>query len=444
MMNNQQFMRRRTFLRGAGTCLALPWFASLQPRLARAAETSALQPPLRSCFVYFPNGVNVAQWTPEGAGQAYSLSPTLEPLAGLRDHFQVISGLEHENATAGRDGAGDHARANAVFLTGARPRKTGGADIQVGISVDQFAAQTVGHRTRFPSLEVSCDGVHNSGVCDSGYSCAYQFNLSWRNATTPSTPECNPRLVFERLFGNGKGAASRMTRNKSILDFVIEDAEHLDQQLGYNDRHKLGEYLAAVRSIERRIEHAEQFPTPVVPDQQAPLGIPEKYADHIRMMYDLLILAFQTDSTRIASFLLAHDGSNRSFNEIDVPDGHHTISHHNRDPEKLRKIAIIDKFYTQQFAYFLERLRDTSDGDGQSLLHNSMIVYGSGISDADRHDHDNLPILLAGHGSGRLQPGRHLQLASATPMSNLYLAMLQHMGVPADDFGDSTGVLSDV
>ena len=443
-MNKQQVLRRRTFLRGAGTCLALPWFASLQPRVGLAAKTTDVQPPLRSCFVYFPNGVNVAQWTPEGQGDDYLLSPTLEPLAELREHFQVVSGLEHENATAGRDGAGDHARANAVFLTGARPRKTGGADIQVGISVDQFAAQTVGHRTRFPSLEVSCDGVHNSGVCDSGYSCAYQFNLSWRNATTPSTPECNPRLAFERIFGSDKNTESRVARNKSILDFVAEDAKQLDRQLGSNDRRKLGEYLDGVRAIERRIEHSEQFPAPVAPDREVPAGIPEKYADHIRMMYDLLVLAFQTDSTRIATFLLAHDGSNRSFHEIDVPDGHHSISHHNRDPVKLRKIAVIDKFYTQQFAYFLKRLRDTSDGDGQSLLHNSMIVYGSGISDGDRHDHDNLPILLAGHGSGRLHAGRHLQLASATPMSNLYLTMLQQMGVQTDEFGDSTGVLSDV
>ncbi|MCB1076442.1 MAG: DUF1552 domain-containing protein, partial [Verrucomicrobiae bacterium] len=360
--------------------------------------------------------------------------------------IQLFTGLEHQNGTAGKDGGGDHARANASFLTGVRPYKTAGADIKLGVSVDQVAAKAIGDQTRFSSLELSCDGVRKSGVCDSGYSCAYQFNLSWRSDTTPMTPESNPRLVFERLFGSGskeersKSFQMRQAQQRSILDFILDDATALEKSLGNNDRMKLDEYLTGVREIEQRIQKAERFGLPADPGQPAPDGIPESYEEHIRLMMDMMVLAFETDSTRVATFLLAHDGSNRSFKEIGVPDGHHSISHHQKKAENLDKLAKIDLYYSRQFAYFLERLNEKKDADGKSILHNSMIVWGGGLSDPDRHNHSNLPIVLAGHaGGGRFDNGRHVDLGTNTPVSNLYLSMLDNMGVKQETFGDATG-----
>ncbi len=455
-MNSHSALHRRTFLRGLGAGIALPAMHSLIPsrvfaEAAKAADAgkaglTASGMPLRMAFLYHPNGVNVDKWKLTGSGKDYQFNETQKPFAKFKDDFQIYSGFEHKNGTAGKDGGGDHARANASFLTGARPFKTAGADIKLGISVDQVAAQAIGDQTRFSSLELSCDGVRKSGVCDSGYSCAYQFNLSWRSDTTPMTPESNPRLVFERLFGSGskeeraKSYQMRQQRQRSLLDFVMEDAHALEKQLGNNDRLKLDEYLTGVREIERRIEKAERFGPPADPGVAAPDGTPDNYEEHVRLMMDMLALAFETDSTRVASFLLAHDGSNRSFKEIGVPDGHHTLSHHQDDKEKLDKLAKIDLFYSRQFAYFLEKLNEKKDTDGKSILHNSMIVWGGGLSDPNRHRHNDLPIVLAGHaGGGRFQNGRHNDLGSDTPMSNLYLSMLDIMGVPQQSFGDSTG-----
>jgi len=402
-------------------------------------------------YVYVPNGVNVARWTPIGEGTGYELNETMQPLAELKEHFQVLGGFEHRNGWAGADGAGDHARAMATILTGARPLKTAGSDIRAGISVDQFAAQRVGHLTRFPSLELSCDGARKSGVCDSGYSCAYQFNMAWRNESSPLAPESNPRLVFERLFGTGATAAERQRnfeqreqRQKSILDFVMDDARQLQRELGGKDRQKLDEYLTGLREIERRIEQAERFGRLPDPDAATPDGIPGAYQAHIRLMMDMLVLAFKTDSTRIATFMLAHDGSNRSFREIGVSDGHHSISHHQKDPDKLARIAKIDRFYTEQFAWFLQRLNNTRDTEGGTLLDNSMIVYCSGISDGNRHAHDNLPVMLAGHGGGTLTPGRHLKVHDKTPMTNLYVSLLERMGATTESFGDSNGKVRNI
>ena len=403
--------------------------------------------PLRTAFLYVPNGVNVARWKPTGEGADYQLGETLAPLAGLKEDFQMFSGFEQRLGWANGDGGGDHARANATILTGARPKKTAGSDIRLGVSVDQFAAQHIGDATRFSSLELSCDGVRKSGACDSGYSCAYQFNIAWRSETSPVSPESNPRLVFERLFGSGKGAERqknfelRQARQKSILDFVMTDASSLERQLGRNDQNKLDEYLTGVREMEKRIEKTERFGKLPDPGAEMPGGIPENYQEHIRLMLDMQVLAFQTDSTRISTFMLAHDGSNRSFREIGVNDGHHNISHHQNDPAKLALIGKIDQFYASQFAYFLERLRDTKDADGTSILHNSQIVYCSGLSDGNRHQHDNLPVILAGHAGGALTPGRHVNLGGHTPMTNLYVRMLNLIGVDTDRFGDSTGVL---
>jgi hypothetical protein len=401
-------------------------------------------------YIYFPNGAHQDYWWPKGEGADFTLGRTMQPLESLRNKIQIVSGLDHRNATAGDDGAGDHARANGTFLTGVRVRKTAGADIHAGESIDQVVAGRAGHLTRFPSLELSCDSVRKSGNCDSGYSCAYQFNLSWQSPTVPLAPEPNPRLVFERLFGGGPAGERRdalrlrQEQQKSILDFVLEDARSLERQLASRDRLKLGEYLESVREIETRIEHAEQFGDSPDPAIESPSGIPPSYEDHMRIMFSMLTLAFQTDSTRVATFLLAHDGSNRTFPDIGAPDGHHELSHHGNKADMMEKIGAIDQWYARQFAWFLEQLDQTMDLDGNSLLHNSMIVYGCGNADGNRHTHHNLPIILAGNGGGSLNPGRYLKLPS-TPASNLFLGMADRFGVQdLDRFGDSTGRLTDI
>jgi hypothetical protein len=424
---------RRRFLKGLATTLALPSLASVR------AATPAAATPLRMAFVYIPNGVNLDRWRPSGGGPA--LSETLQPLAGLRDHFSVMRGLDHQKASANGDGAGDHARANATFLTGCQARKTAGSDIRLGVSVDQIAAQQIGHLTRIPSLELSTDPPRRSGHCDSGYSCAYQFNLSWRSESTPAPAERDPRLVFEKLFGSGneKEDAHRRIKQKSVLDFVMQDAKRLNRRLDGTDRGKMDEYLSAVRDVERRIEQAENFRIEV-PEDQRPNGIPETYGEHIRMMYEMMALAFQTDTTRIASFLLAHDGSNRSFPEIGISSAHHELSHHREDSKTLDQIAKIDRFYVEHFAWFLDKLRSTPEGEG-NLLDSSMIVYGGAIADGNRHSHNDLPLLLAGHGNGTLSQGRVITASEGTPMSNLYLSLLDRMNVKAERIGDSNGKL---
>lgn len=438
---------RRRFLHGLGTLIALPALEALTPaRSLAAAAKSGLksQHPLRMAFIYSPNGKNMAHWTPSKTGADYELTRALKPLAGVKDQFQVISGLKHDKAFANGDGGGDHARANATFLTGVQARKTSGADIRAGISVDQVAANAVGQLTKLPSLELSCDEARRAGNCDSGYSCAYQFNLAWKNETMPIAPERDPRLAFERLFSNGlagEAEAARAKRdfyNKSILDFVNEDARTLQKHLGYTDRQKLDEYMSSIRDIERRITSAGKAAKDM-PAYNKPTGIPGSYEEHIRVMFDLMALAFQTDTTRVSSFLLAHDGSNRTFPDIGVPDQHHGISHHQNDAEKLEKIAKIDEFYSRQLAYFLEKLKNTKEGSG-SLLDNCMIVFGGGISDPDRHSHADLPVILAGGGGGTLKPGRHIRV-NDDPMCNLYLSMLDRMGVKEARHGDSTGRL---
>ena len=425
---------RRTFLKSIAATLAVPSMPSLAQTVAKTGS------PTRMAFIYIPNGVNLDLWRPTGSGKDYTISKTLEPLAELRQHFSVLRGLDHDKAFANGDGAGDHARANATFLTGCQARKTAGADIQLGESVDQIAARQVGHLTRLPSLELSTDPPRSSGNCDSGYSCAYQFNLSWINDTTPAPAERDPRLVFEKMFGSGneKEDARRRVYRKSILDFVMADAKRLQSRLGSTDRGKMDEYLTAVRDVEQRIERAEKFRTEV-PEEKRPNGVPETYGEHMRMMFDLMHLAFQTDTTRISSFLLAHDGSNRTFPEIEVHSAHHELSHHRSNPQTLENIGKIDRFYIEQLAYFLKKMRDTPDGEG-SLLDHSMIVYGGGIADGNRHNHDDLPVLLAGKGNGSLKPGRLIEAPKGTPMTNLYLSLLDRMGAKAQRIGDSTGI----
>jgi hypothetical protein len=454
---------RRMFLRGLGTAIALPMLDAMAPSLRRmtaraavpagagaapAAAAGAL--PRRMAFVYVPQGKNMEDWTPATAGADYELPMILEPLAAHRKDFTVLTGLAHNQANGLGDGGGDHARAAGTFLTAHHPRKTSGANIESSISVDQVAANKIGDFTRLPSLELTCDRGQAVGTCESGYSCAYQFNLAWRSSTQPMTPEVDPKLVFERLFGSGDPNANKAAQakrdayNKSILDFVMDDARDMQNKLGSNDQRKVDEYLTAVREIERRIQRDGKFAIVVPTEDEAPV-IPDdyNYQEHIRLMFDMIALSFQTDTTRISTFIMAHDGSNRPYPMIGVSDGHHDLSHHRNDPVKKKLIAKINHFHTTQFAYFLDKLKSIREGEG-TLLDSSMIVYGSAISDGNQHLHTNLPILLAGRGGGTLSPGTHLRVKDQTPMANLYLSMLDRLGVKEEKFGDSTGRLGEI
>ncbi len=446
-------VNRRRFLSGLGACLAVPALESLLLPVARAsvlsgAEKLGVTPtgaPLRMAFLYFPNGAHQRYWWPKGEGKDFELSQTMTPLESLKSKIQILGELDQINATAGPDGAGDHARANGTFLTGVRVKKTAGADIHAGVSIDQVVAKQIGHLTRFPSLELTCDAVRKSGNCDSGYSCAYQHNLSWRSPTNPMAPEPNPRLLFERLFGGGspgeraRNLEMRQQQQRSILDFVLEDARDLQRNLPSKDRAKLDEYLTSVREIEQRIDRAERFKDHPDPTVDTPAGIPSSFQEHMQIMYSMLHLAFQTDSTRIATFLLAGDGNNRAYPDIGIPEGHHYLSHHMGKEDMMEKLAQIDLWYMRQFAAFLKKLDETKDVDGKSILDNSMIVYGCGNSDGNRHTHVNLPLVLAGDGGGTLNTGRYVK-AGGKPMCNLLLSMADKLGAKnIERFGDSTG-----
>jgi hypothetical protein len=446
-------LSRRHFLRGLGASIALPAFVSM-PVLGASGPASKLAAtatgaPLRTAFVFFPNGAIPSAWWPTGEGAEFALSQTLKPLEAHRGMVQVLGGLDHREAEPGPDGAGDHARGNGVFLTGVRLKKSA-TDIRAGMSIDQAIAREVGHLTRFASLELTCDTGRGSGACDSGYACAYQYNLAWSSPTTPMAAEVNPRLVFERLFGSGShgerraNLKQRQAEQRSILDFVQAEAKGMGRRLDARDREKLDQYLTGIREIETRIAKAESFGASVDPDLATPSGVPADYGQHTELMFDMMALAFQTDSTRVASLLLAHDGSNRSFPEIGVSEGHHDLSHHFNTEDKIRKVAEIDLWYAKQFAKFIGKLASTKDVDGRSLLHNSMIVYGGGNADANRHTHSNLPIVLAGGGGGTLNPGRYVKHGSK-PTTNLFLSLADRMGVSKlERFGDSTGRLAGV
>lgn len=437
---------RRTFLSGVGAALSLPVLEIMTPaQKLQAALPGTSKYPTRMAYVFVPNGVIMPSWTPEGKGADYKMSETLSHLKHLRDDITVISGLAQDNGRAKGDGAGDHARCASTYLTGAHPVKTSGANIAVGVSVDQVAAQQVGYLTRLPSLELGIERGKNAGSCDSGYSCAYSSNVSWKSATTPTAKETVPRLAFERMFGSGDeaGRERRLKERKSILDVVQADADRLKRKLGKTDRRKLDEYFSSVREIEQRIERIENAPKIAPPEMNLPEGVPKDLQAHIRLMFDLLVVAFQTDATRVATFMLANAGSNRSYPMVGVSEGHHSLSHHRNKQDWIDKITKIDGFLIDQYAYFLERLKATPEGDG-NLLDHSMIVYGSGLSDGNRHQHDDLPIVLAGRGGGTIKPGRHLKYEVETPMNNLFLSMLDRVGAKVDSIGDSTSRLQEL
>lgn len=439
---------RRTLLRGFGTAVALPLLDAMLPRSA-IAGTNPKRLPVRMAFVYVPNGKVMAQWTPAADGPL-ALPSTLEPLAALRDDVLVLSGLTCDKARPNGDGAGDHARAMSAFLTGCQPKKTAGADIRAGISVDQVAARHIGSATRFPSLEIGAEGGRQAGNCDSGYSCAYSSTVCWRGEATPVPKETSPRLLFERIFGRGtagdtaEARAKRELYNRSVLDFAREDAQRLHESLGGSDRRKLDEYLTSVRELEQRIARAGPAAEPpriatTLPGKD-PGKAAEDYPNHLRLLTDVLVLAFQTDQARIATFVFANEGSQRTYPFVNVAEGHHDLSHHQGNAQKLEKLRQINRFHVSQLAYLLERLKAVQEGES-NLLDQSMIVYGSGNSDGNRHNHDDLPILLAGRGGGALTPGRHVRYPKETPVTNLFLSMLDRVDVPLDRFGDSTGRL---
>ena len=439
-----QTISRRTVLRGVGTALALPLLEGMLPlsALAQSAKPQAK----RVAFFFVPNGMHMPDWTPTTEGKDFALPYLMEPLKNVRQSLTVLTGLTQDKARANGDGGGDHARSAAAWLTGCQPRKTSGANIKAGISADQIAARTVGKKTKFPSLEIGCERGGMAGDCDSGYSCAYSSSISWRGEATPVAKEVDPRLVFERLFGVSdptETAQSRYRRNlynQSILDFVAEDASRLKRQLGKQDQGKLDEYFASVRDIEQRLAWQEKATKEVkLAGVPVPVGVPKDYDEHIRLMGDMMILAFQSDLTRVSTFMFANEGSNRSYKQINIGEGHHELSHHGRAEEKQQKIRAINRFHMEQFAYIVNKMQSIKEGDG-TLLDNSMLLYGGGISDGDRHNHDDLPLVLVGKG-GTLRTGRHIRYPKETPMSNLFLSMLDRMGVRAENIGDSTGRL---
>jgi hypothetical protein len=454
MIVTRRHLPRRTFLKGMGAVIAMPALDAMVPafgaRSAFAAPGYAATGgfggtgrPVRLAFTYVPNGVTMADWTPKADGLGFEFPRILKPLEPFRDETLVLSGLAHRNGAALGDGPGDHARAAASYLTGVHPRKTAGADIQNGISVDQIAAQHLAGQTRLSSLELGCDDSRTVGNCDSGYSCAYTNSLAWRGPATPMPPETNPRLVFERLFGDidtsvpPETRARRLLHRRSILDLVSQRTTELMRDLGPSDQRKLDEYLSSIREIEQRIERAERDLTGITPGIDKPSGIPVEYADYVNLMFDLQIIAFQTDSTRIVTMMMGREGSLRTYPEIGVPDPHHPLTHHRGNPEWIEKVTKVNTMHMELFAGFVKKLKDTPDGDG-SLLDHSVLVYGSGLSDGNRHTHDDLPVLIVGRGGG-VRLGRHVVYPKDTPMTNLYLTLLDRLGVHAEQIGDSTG-----
>jgi Protein of unknown function (DUF1552) len=439
-------VERRRFLKGLGAAIALPMLDAMTPALSRAAGTGASGGPLRMAFAYVPNGVTIKDWTPSATGCSFEFTRILKPLEPFRDSLSVLSGLAHHNAEALGDGPGDHARAGASFLTGVHPKKTSGADIHSGISVDQIAARTFDSSMRLASLELGCEDSRTVGNCDSGYSCAYTNSISWRTATTPNPPETNPRLVFERLFGAEDMDLDPATRarkallRKSILDVVNARTQKLVSTLGTADQHKMDEYLTGIREVERRIQMAEKDNRQFRPDIEKPAGIPELFSEYVKLMFDLQVLAYQADITRVSSLQFGREASVRTYNEIGVPDPHHAISHHRNIPELIDKISRINTHHVSLFAYFLQRLQNTKEGDG-TLLDRVMVVYGSAICDGNSHSHGDLPVLVAGKGNGRVKAGQHLQYPTGTPMTNLYVSLLDCMDIEVERIGDSTGKL---
>ena len=441
MILMKKALPRRTFLRGVGATLSLPLLDAMVPAMTAQASTPA-RPRPRLGFVYMPMGSDVARWTPRSENDLSELSPSLSSLASVRDHVTAITNMELKNAYPGT-----HATSNAAFLSAAKAKWTESTDYYLGTTVDQIAANQIGQETRLPSLELSMDLVSMVGQCDNGFACVYQNNLSWSSPTTPLPSEAHPRVVFERLFGEGGSVEDRraaLGERASLLDWIKDDISRLQNQLGANDRGKVNEHLDTVREVERRIQKAEaETADNVLPDLDRPVGVPATYADHARLMFDLQVLALQGDVTRVTTFQLARETSNRTYPEIGVPDPHHPLTHHGGNTEKIAKVAKINAFHVSLFAYFLEKLKATPEGDG-TLLDHSLFLYGSGMGNPNVHDHVNLPILVAGGAAGKLKGGRHIRYAEPTPLANLHLTLLEKVGVRLDSFADSQGKVDEL
>ena len=440
MIITKKALPRRTFLRGAGVTLALPLLDAMIPSFSDAAVADPVR---RLGFVYIPMGCNWFQFFPKEVGKLTELSPTLSTLTPVLNQVTVISNLELKNSYS----PGNHATSNSGFLSAARAKMTEGADYELATTVDQIAAKQLGKETRLPSLELAVDATTPIGACDGGMSCIYETSLSWSSPTTPLPAEANPRVVFERLFGDGGSAADRLAalrEDGSLIDFVSDDIAHVQKKLGPGDRTKLSQYLDTVREIERRIQKAEQqTANSAAPDLTRPIGVPSAYGDHAKLMFDLQALAMQADITRVITFQLAREASTRTYPEVGVPEAHHPTSHHGNDPEKLAKLAKINAYHVSLFAYYLEKLKSTPDGDG-SLLDHSMILLGSGMGNPDVHNHVNLPIVVAGGGAGKLKGGRHIKYEEPTPLANLHLTLLDKVGIHLDSFADSKGTIDEV
>ena len=444
MIVTRKSLNRRFFLRGFGTALALPFLDAMTPAFA-AASKSAGAPPMRMAFLYVPNGIIMKDWTPKAEGRGYEFTKTLKPLEPFREKMLVLSGLDHYTGNSLGDGAGDHARAGSTWLTGVHPKKTEGADIRSGISVDQVAAKEFGKLTVLPSLELGLDDNRMVGGCDSGYSCAYSNTISWSSPTTPLPLESNPRAVFERLFGDGETTdpavrALQSRQDRSILDFVRADTARLSGTLGTGDRRKLTEYLDSIREIEQRIQKVEKHEQNAItlPTIERPAGIPPTFEEHADLMFDLMTIAFRADLTRVISMMIGREGGNRTYRSIGVPDAHHGLSHHFNDDAKIARLQKIDQHHVEVASRLLAKLEAAKESNG-SLLDNSCVVYGSSLSDGNRHEHVDLPAFVAGGAAGKIHGGRHVRYKKGTPMTNLFLSMLDMAGVKPEKIGDSTG-----
>ena len=445
MILSKRAIPRRTVLRGLGATVALPLLDSMVPAFTAIGRTQAA-PVNRFGVMYVPNGMIMQSWSPAGEGAAYQMNSTMMPLARFRDHMTVVSGLNCTPPAGIRAGDGVHARASTRFLTNVYPKITpSGGDLRAGISMDQILAREMGKHTQLASLEMAIESTQTAGACDQGYACDYTSTICWRGDTTPMPMENNPRIVFERLFGDSSSTdpdtrLARIREDRSILDSVTQEVAHLERALGHGDRAKLNEYLEAIRDVERRIQKAEEQSDQELPDVTHPAGIPSAYDDHAKLLIDLQVLAYQCDLTRIVTLMMGREFSGMTYPQIGVPDAHHPISHHQNEPEKVAKVAKINLYHVTLFAYLLEKLQSTPDGDG-SLLDHITMVYGAGMADSNRHAPYDLPIVLAGHGAGQLKVGRHVRFGKDTPLGNLHLTLLDKFGVPVERWGDSTGVL---
>jgi hypothetical protein len=440
----RKHLPRRAFLRSmAGASIALPLLDCMIPSMTALAATAA-SPKSRLGFIYVPHGAVMDKWTPAAEGAGFEFTPILSPLEPWRERMVIVTGLANKAAESQGDGGGDHARSAASFLSGVHPKRTEGEDIHAGMTIDQIAAEKIGQDTPLPSLELGTEDTGLVGVCDVGYSCAYMNSIAWRTPGTPLPMEINPRVVFERLFGDGSSAAERLVHkqeDRSILDSVTQETSHLKTGLGTRDKVRVDEYLDNVREIERRIQKAEkQAADTSLPVPETPIGVPESFDEHAKLMFDLQALAYQADITRVSSFMLARDLSQRTFPQIGVPEPHHATSHHGNNPATIAKLAKINNYHISLLAYFIAKLKATPDGDG-TLLDHSMILYGSSMSNPNEHNHFPLPLLLIGGASGQLKGGRHLKYPERTPMANMLLSVMEKSGIHMDKLGDSTGIL---